>query len=138
MVERQYVRTKLSGMNVYLVDGAGLCTGTLENMSCFGMCISDIPRCLQSCGSRLDAVVFGRGYNFKLQLEQKWHAEVGQTTTIGVAIIDVPWVWADLSMRQEIMAKEPYASVSTPALIAARKGPGRNGMKSGSDPAPRK
>lgn len=123
--QRQQIRIKMSGMSVYIVDRAGLCSGTLENMSCFGLCVSGLPRTMQTSKGKLDAVVFGRGYNFKLQLQHKWETVVGDTMTIGVAIDDIPWGWADLSMRQEIMAKEPYASVSTLALIAARKKPGR-------------
>ena len=125
MGQRQQIRVKMDGMKVYIVDRAGLCSGTLGNMSCFGLCVVGIPRSVKTSGGRLDAVVFGRGYNFKLQLQRKWETEVGSTTTIGVAIDDIPWGWADLSMRQEIMATESYASVSSLALIAARKRPGR-------------
>lgn len=125
MAQRQQIRVKMGGMKVYIVDRAGLCSGTLENMSCFGLCVSGIPRPVETIGGRLDAVVFGRGYNFKLQLQPRWETEVDNTTTIGVAINDIPWGWADLSMRQEIMATESYASVSSLALIAARKRPGR-------------
>lgn len=53
--------------------------------------VAGIPRAVQTSGGRLDAVVFGRGYNFKLQLKHKWETLVGNTMTIGVAIDDIPW-----------------------------------------------
>ncbi len=127
MGQRQQVRIKMSGMKVYIVDRAGLCCGILENMSCFGLCISGIPRGVQTSDGRFDAVVFGRGYNFKLQLQHRWEAEVGNTMSIGAAIDNVPWGWADLCMRQEIMAAESYASVAAMTLLATRKKPGRKG-----------
>jgi hypothetical protein len=125
MGQRQQIRIKMSDMTVYIVDRVGLCSGTLENMSCFGLCVTGIPRAVQASNGRLDAVVFGRGYNFKLHLQHRWETQVGGTVTIGVAIEDIPWGWADLSMRQEILAKESYVSVSTLKLMKARKKPGR-------------
>ncbi len=129
--KRRYIRTYLSGMEVYIVDLAGLCCGALENMSCFGMCISGITRELKTNDGRFEAVVFGRGYNFKLKLEQKWSVEEDLLTTMGIAIEDVPWGWAELNRRQELVAKEACVSVTSPVEIVEQKRPGRKVRLSG-------
>jgi hypothetical protein len=118
-------------MEVYIVDQAGLCCGTLKNMSCFGMCISEVTRKLQTVNGSFDAVVFGRGYNFKMQLQQKWVAEEDDLITMGIAIEDVPWGWAELNLRQELAAKEACISVAPPVNITEQKRPSRKVRLSG-------
>jgi len=112
-------------MDVYIVDQIGLCCGVLENMSCFGMCISGVARATQTTNGRFDAVVFGRGYNFKLQLQQKWSVEEDNLITMGIAIEDVPWGWAELNLRQELAAKEACISVASPVNTIKQKRPSR-------------
>ncbi len=129
--QRRYLRTCFSGMDVYIVDQIGLCCGALENMSCFGMCISGVTRALETIDGRFDAVVFGRGYNFKLQLQQKWSVEEDHLTTMGIAIEDVPWGWAELNLRQELAAKNACIFIAPPVKITEQKRPSRKVRLSG-------
>jgi len=41
------------------------------------------------------AVINGGGYNFKLQLKEKWKQENGVTIMIGVGINGAPWGWTE-------------------------------------------
>ncbi len=100
-------------------------------MSCFGMCISGVTRALETIDGRFDAVVFGRGYNFKLQLQQKWSVEEDHLTTMGIAIEDVPWGWAELNLRQELAAKNACIFIAPPVKITEQKRPSRKVRLSG-------
>ncbi|MEA3468400.1 MAG: hypothetical protein U9R57_09290 [Thermodesulfobacteriota bacterium] len=57
MEQREYVRTKTSGTEVYISDDAGFCMGTLKNFSRFGLCITDIPRKIHSKQEYFTAVI---------------------------------------------------------------------------------
>lgn len=102
MEHRQHIRTNMTGMTAYISDQAGLCSGTLKDMSRFGICISDIPRKLQTNNGVFNAVINGRGYNFRLQLKEKWKEENGQTIIVGAGIDNAPWGWTEMTLRHEL------------------------------------
>lgn len=102
MERRQYVRTSMDGMTVYICDEDGLCGGTLKDISRFGVCITDIPRKLQIQNGSFDAVIHGAGYSFKLHLQEKWKVRKNQTTMVGAVIDSAPRDWAEMTLRNEI------------------------------------
>ena len=103
MEQRQHIRSNVNGMTVYISDQAGLCNGTIKDMSRFGICITDISRKLQTNNGSFNAVIKGRGQNFKLQLKEKWKEENGQTNMVGAGIDDAPWDWAEMTLRHELV-----------------------------------
>jgi hypothetical protein len=102
MEQRQYIRTSIKGMTAYISDQAGLCSGTLRDISRFGICIIDIPRKLQTLNGGFDVVINSSSYNFKLQLKEKWKQENGLTTMVGASIDDAPWDWTEMTLRHEL------------------------------------
>lgn len=91
-------------MEIHISDRAGFCTGTIKDVSRFGICITDLPRKLHAQHGLFDAIVSGNGKNFKLRLEEKWKAKDGLTTVVGAGINDVPWNWTEMVMHQESAA----------------------------------
>ncbi len=102
MEKRQHVRTSMDGMTVYVCDDRGLCAGTLKDISRFGVCITDIPRKLQTLDGSFDAVIHGAGYSFKLRLHEKWKAGNNHTTMVGAVIDSVSRDWTEMTLRNEI------------------------------------
>ena len=102
MEQRQHIRSDITGMTAYISDQAGLCCGTLKDMSRFGLCITDIPRKLQTKNGFFKAVINGKGQNFKLQLKEKWTQKNGLTTLVGAGINDVPWTWTEMTLYHEL------------------------------------
>lgn len=106
MEQRQFFRTKISGTEVYISDGAGFCLGTLKDFSRFGLCIADIPRKVHSKDGYFTAVISNNRQNFKLKVEEKWMTQDGLLTRVGAAIEDVPWDWTEMAMMHEPQKKE--------------------------------
>ncbi len=102
MEQRQHIRSRINGMTAHISDQAGLCSGTLRNISRFGLCITDIPRKLQPKNGFFEAVINGRGQKLKLQLKEKWKLENGETTMVGACINDAPWDWVEMTIRHEL------------------------------------
>ncbi len=106
MEQRQYFRTKISGTEVYISDGAGFCLGTLKDFSRFGLCITDIPRKIHPENGYFTAVMSNENLNFKLKVEEKWMAKDGLSTMVGAAIENVPWDWTEMAMQHEPKKKK--------------------------------
>jgi len=102
MERRQHVRSSMDGMTVYICDENGLCGATLRDVSRFGVCLTDIPRKLQTQNGSFDAVIHGAGYSFRLHLQEKWKVRNDQTTMVGAVIDSVPWDWAEMTLRNEV------------------------------------
>lgn len=102
MEQRQHIRTETNGMEAYISDQAGLCRGILKDISRFGLCITEIPRKLYTDNGLFNVVILGRGYNFKLQLQEKWKTKNELTTMVGAGINDAPWDWTEMTIRQEL------------------------------------
>ena len=98
---RQHARTHIEGMEIHISDRAGFCTGTVKDISRFGLCITDIPRKLHAQHGSFDAIVSGNGKNFRLRLDEKWKAKDGLTTVVGAGIDNVPWNWTEMVMHNE-------------------------------------
>ncbi len=109
MEQRECVRTKISGTEVYISDGAGFCQGTLKDFSRFGLCITDIPRKIHLKHGYFTAVVSDNSQNFKLKIVKKWIAKDGLSTVVGGAIENVPWDWTEMVMQHEPQKKEPLS-----------------------------
>jgi len=106
MEQRQYFRTKISGTEVYISDGAGFCLGTLKDFSRFGLCITDIPRKIHTENGYFTAAMSNENLSFKLKVEEKWMAKDGLSTVVGAAIENVPWDWTEMAMQHEPKKKK--------------------------------
>ncbi|MEN8190625.1 MAG: PilZ domain-containing protein [Thermodesulfobacteriota bacterium] len=101
MDHRQHPRTERNDMSVDFSDAIGFSTGAVKDISRFGICIGDIPRKLHFKNGIVEAVISGRGHNFRLKLRQMWVKEDGYSLMIGVAIDNVPWSWTEMVMKCE-------------------------------------
>lgn len=107
MEQRQHIRTKIIGTEIYISDGAGFCQATLKNFSRFGLCITDIPRKIHTEDGYFTAVISEDNLNFKLKVEGKWMLKNGPSTMVGAAIENVPWDWTEMVMKHEPKKKTP-------------------------------
>ncbi len=89
------------GMEVDISDRAGFCTGTIKDVSRFGVCITDIPRKLHAENGVFNVVISGKDHNFKLKVQKKWETKDGLTTIVGVFINNAPWEWTEMVMQNE-------------------------------------
>jgi len=88
-------------MEIDISDRVGFSTGTVKDISRFGICISDIPRKLHIKDNCITVVVSSKNKRFKLLLRPQWEKQDGLTRVTGTVIDNAPWEWTEMIMRLE-------------------------------------
>ncbi len=99
MEHRKHPRLNTTGMEVCIADNVGFSTGTIKDISRFGVCITDLPRQLQPANNSVTAVISAKEKQFKLLLKPQWEKREGLTVATGAIIDDAPWGWATMVMQ---------------------------------------
>ncbi len=110
MEQRSFVRTSMGAIEVDISDRVGFSTGTLKDVSRFGVCVTDIPRKLQTENSIFTAIISANGQRFKLQLKEKWKKQDGLTMVMGAKIKDAPWDWTEMVKQLEPENEDVWAT----------------------------
>ncbi len=101
MEKREYQRVGVDGLDADISDGIGFFPGTINDISRFGICMTDLPKRLNNKTDKMTVVVSGHGSNFKMIVRPKWSSEIGLHKMVGFQIINTPWAWTDFVMRFE-------------------------------------
>lgn len=83
-------------------DGKGFFSGTVVDLSRFGLRMTDLPAKLDSSGQRLSIVISGQGKNFKMLVRPRWSQKEATQKSVGVEIVNAPWGWTEFVMAFEI------------------------------------
>jgi len=102
MNKRRHPRIAMKGMVADISDGRGFFTGTVHNISRFGLAIEDIPAKINSHVEFLTVIVDGQGGHFKLKLRPKWENVAGRQKLIGGTINHCSMAWTDFVMNLEL------------------------------------
>ncbi|MBU1568669.1 MAG: PilZ domain-containing protein [Proteobacteria bacterium] len=105
MNKRRHPRMAMTGMVADISDGKGFYTGTVHDISRFGLALEDIPVKINSHVDHLTIILDGWGAHFKLKLSPKWENVAGRQKLIGGLIELCSNDWTDFVMRFE---PEPY------------------------------
>lgn len=101
MDKRRHPRIPIRGLSADISDGKGFFTGTVMDISRFGMSFNHIPKTLDGDADILSVIIDGQGTHFKLLIKQKWESDTGNSKTIGGQIENSPWDWAEFIMQLE-------------------------------------
>ncbi len=101
MENRKYPRINIDSLMADISDGKGFFIGNIDNVSRFGISVSDLPKQLDEQASMLTAIVSGRGENFKMFLKPKWDIVTGDKKRLGLEIESCSWGWTDFIMNLE-------------------------------------
>lgn len=101
MDKRRHPRIPIRGLSADVSDGKGFFTGTVMDISRFGMSLNHIPKTLDPSADILSVIIDGQGNHFKLLVKQKWEEDTGKTKTIGGQIENSPWDWTEFIMQLE-------------------------------------
>lgn len=82
-------------------DGKGFFTGTVQDISRFGLSISNVPKRLDNAADIYSVILDGPGTHFKLLAKPVWEEDDGLSKTIGAQIENSPWTWTEYVMRHE-------------------------------------
>jgi hypothetical protein len=101
MEHRKHPRLNAPGIEVCIADRVGFSTGTIRDISRFGVCITDLPRQLQPANNSIIVVISTKEKQFRMHLKPQWEKQEGLTMATGTVIADVPWDWAKMIMQME-------------------------------------
>jgi hypothetical protein len=126
--QRKYVRLNAMGMEVDIADRIGFCTGTIKDISRFGVCITDIPRKVRTKNNFISVVISTKDKHFKLQLRPQWEKQEGLTMVTGTIIDEAPLDWTKMIMQLEpqnndiLSTKSPVAAQRSGLIKTLRRG----------------
>jgi hypothetical protein len=106
MQKREYPRLEVPHLQADVSDGKGFFTGSVKNISRFGLAITDIPLDLDNASDIYSVILDGPGTHFKLLVRPLWETNDGVSKTIGTRIENSPWTWTDFVMRQETLSNQ--------------------------------
>ncbi len=101
MNQRKHPRISIPHIEADISDGRGFYTGTVSDISRFGLSISNIPKRLDKSAEMYSVILEGPGTHFKLLARPVWATEDGTSKTIGAQIENSPWTWTEFVMRHE-------------------------------------
>lgn len=101
MDKRRHPRIPIRGLRADISDGKDFYTGTVMDISRFGMSLNRIPKNLDASADILSIIIDGQGTHFKLLVKQKWENDNETSKTIGGQIENSPWDWTEFIMQLE-------------------------------------
>ena len=101
MNKRKHPRITISHIEADISDGRGFYTGTVQDISRFGLSITNIPKRLDKDADIYSVILDGPGTHFKLLARPVWEQEDGLNKRIGAQIENSPWTWTEYVMRHE-------------------------------------
>ncbi len=101
MNRRRHPRMPLADMVADISDGRGFFTGTVHDISRFGMALDHISTKMNSQAKQLIVIVDGQGGHFKLKITPKWETVTGHQKTVGGQIEQSPFAWTEFVMDFE-------------------------------------
>ncbi len=101
MDHRKHPRIVLAGMVADISDGRGFYSGTVHDISRFGLALDALPPKMNSRVEHLTAIVEGQGGHFRLHIVPRWEIVAGRQKIIGGQIERCPFAWTEFVMRFE-------------------------------------
>lgn len=107
MEKRRHQRVVADNLHVDISDGQGFFSGTVQDLSRFGMKLDDIHKRFDTQTKHLMVIVSGSdGKHFKMRAKPRWSQKKIFGKKVGLEIIGAPLGWTEFVMEFE-PAKEP-------------------------------
>lgn len=110
MSKRRDQRVEVQNIIANLSDGVNSCSGTVSNISRFGILLHDIPQSFKSAENKLSIIVTAKGKDFKMQVEPKWVSGDKSEKKMGLAILAPPMGWTLYAMIHEPADEDIWAA----------------------------
>jgi hypothetical protein len=90
----------MNNLSADVSDGKGFYSGTVTDLSRFGLRLTDLPlKC--DTNQRLSIVVSDQGKNFKMLVRPCWTKTDSTWKSVGVEIINASWGWTEFVISHE-------------------------------------
>ncbi len=101
MDKRRYERMKVDNVIADLSDGFGFYSGTVSDISHYGMLLDDVPKKLNTQAKKLTLIVSTDRTNIKILAIPKWFSENNQSKSMGIEIINASSDWTNFVRKHE-------------------------------------
>jgi hypothetical protein len=101
MNKRRFERIKVNNLVSDLSDGFGFFSGTVSDISCYGMLLDDVPKKFNDQTKKLTLIVSANGKNFKILAIPKWVSKNNQSKSMGIEILNAPSGWTDFVKKHK-------------------------------------
>ena len=101
MDKRRHDRTKVNNLVADISDGVGFFSGTIGDISHYGLLLDDIPNKLNDQAMKLTVIVSANGKNFKMIAIPKWVDENNRSKSMGIEILNPSPKWSDFVKQHE-------------------------------------
>lgn len=110
MDKRRYPRIELKGMVADISDGKGFFTGSVHDISRFGLALEDISAKIDSHAEYLTVILAGKDGHFKLKIKPRWDTTAGRQKSIGGQIDNSPFSWTAFVMQREPASDDTWGN----------------------------
>lgn len=111
MDKRRYKRMGIPNLLAHVSDGAGVFSGTVTDISRFGLLLDDIPSRFNEKANNLSIVVSAKSRNFKMMAMSKWVDQEDYKKRVGLKIMNAPWDWTEFVMECEPPEGEAFSMI---------------------------
>lgn len=112
MEKRRHQRMEINNLDVDISDGLGFFSGSISDLSRFGMKVSNISKRFDENAKRISVVVTGKGKNFKMKARPRWSVRLPTSKMIGIEITNAPWDWTEFVMNFEPARDDVWGDIS--------------------------
>ena len=109
MDKRRHIRMEIPNLQVDVSDGVGFFSGTVTDISRFGLSLDDISSKINDQANNLSVVVSAKGRSFKMMATSKWVDEGDYKKRMGIKILDASWDWTEFVMECEPLEDGRFA-----------------------------
>lgn len=106
MEKRKHPRIVVTGMSIDVSDGIGSWSGTVNDVSRNGLCVSDLGSVLGKKTGTFTAVASKGGAYFKFRVKSRWEVVRAQHKTMGMEIAETSGKWAEYVQALESARKK--------------------------------
>ncbi len=110
MEKRRHNRFVVGNLQVDISDGQGFFSGTVEDLSRFGLKLNDVHKKLNDRAKNFSLIVSGQGKHFKMSAKPKWTLGQSFSKKIGLEIVKAPLGWAEFVMKFEPVYEDVWGA----------------------------
>ncbi len=112
MEKRRHHRMLVGNLHVDISDGQGFFSGTVEDLSRFGLKLDDVPKKLDEKAKHFSVIVSGDGQHFKMSAKPRWAQGKSFSKKVGLEIVNAPWSWTEFVMKFEPALDDIWGEVT--------------------------
>jgi hypothetical protein len=112
MEKRRHQRMEVDNLNADISDGFGFFTGTVCDLSRFGMKVDNLPKRLDDKAKHLSIIISGNGKNFKVKARPRWSIRQSISKSVGIEIVNAPWGWTEFVMNFEPNPDDAWGEIN--------------------------